>query len=129
MAAIRVVLAVYWLALTVLLLVPDPLKWLGIVRAPGPPGGRMQHFLLFGLLAVLVLASRLRLRRGVLLGLLVGYALVTESLQWFVPHRTVELLDFTENLLGLAAGWGLWWLISRGFGRRTSDPKGGASAS
>ncbi len=120
MATIRVLLAVYWLALTVLLLAPDPLKWLGIVKVPGAPGGRWQHFLSFGLLAVLVLASRLRLRPGVLLGLLVGYAIGTESLQWLVPTRTVELLDYAENLLGLAAGWALWRLIANRFSQRPS---------
>jgi VanZ family protein len=80
--------------------------------------------MLFVLLALLVRASRLPLRRGTLVGLLVGYAIVTESLQVFVPTRTVELLDFVENLIGLAAGWGLWRLIETRFFTRTSTPGG-----
>ena len=125
-AAIRVVSVAYWLLLTVLLLAPDPLALFGITRVPGPPGGRMEHLLLFGVLAFLVCASRPPLRWGPLAGLLVGYALLTETLQVLVPTRTVELLDYAENLLGLAAGWWLWGLIQTRFVRPTSTPGGSA---
>ena len=88
----------------------------------------MVHFFLFAMLGFLVWASRLPVRPGLVLGLLVAYALVTESLQWFVPTRTVELLDYLENLLGLAAGGAVWCalqrrgsLLSNG---RTIKPKG-----
>jgi len=127
-ATIRVVSVAYWLLLTVLLLAPDPLALLGITRVPGPPAGRMEHLLLFGVLAFLACASRPPLRWGPLAGLLVGYAVLTETLQVFVPTRTVELLDYAENLLGLAAGWGLWGLIQTRFVRPTSTSGGSAEA-
>ena len=125
-ATIRVVSVAYWLLVTFLLLAPDPLALLGITRGPGPPGGRMEHFLLFWVLAFLVCASRPPLRWGPLACLLVGYALLTETLQVFVPTRTVELLDYAENLLGLAAGWGLWGLIQTRFVGPASTPGGSA---
>lgn len=123
---IRVVGVAYWLLLTVLLLAPDPLVLVGITRVHGPPGGRMEHLLLFAILALLACASRPPLRRGLMAGLLVGYAVLTETLQTFVPTRTVELLDYLENLLGLAAGWGLWRLIQSRFGRPSSTHGGSA---
>ncbi|MCR4415713.1 MAG: VanZ family protein [Thermoguttaceae bacterium] len=67
------------------------------------------HFLLFGGLAVLVFAARWPrpVAPGWLLGLL-AYALATETLQWWVPPRTVQWSDYLENVLGIAAGWCLY---------------------
>jgi len=48
-----------------------------------------------------------------LIGLLVVYAFGVETLQWFFPPRKVELLDYLENLLGLALGTAIWRLASR----------------
>jgi len=121
---IRVVWVAYWLLLTVLLLAPDPLAMLGITSIPGSPGGRMEHLLAFFVLALLACASRPRLSWGMLAGLLVGYAVLTETLQALVPTRTVELLDYVENLLGLAAGWGLCRLIGPRGARPASTPEG-----
>lgn len=124
---IRVVGVAYWLLLTVVLLAPDPRALLGITRAPGPPGGRVEHLVLFGVLALLACASRLPLRRGPMVGLLVGYALLTETAQALVPTRTVELLDYVENLLGLGAGCVLWRLIHWRF-PEPNAPSGGSAA-
>ena len=111
MSVVRLTCAVYWLLLTVLLLVPDPLALVGIHGPIGPPGGRMIHFLFFTVLALLICVSRWPIRRGLLAGLAVAFALATEMLQGFVPQRKVELLDLTENLLGLATGTAIWCLI------------------
>jgi len=126
-AAIPVAWVAYWLLLTVLLLAPDPLAVLGITRVPGSPGRRMEHLLVFALLALLACASRPRLSWATLAALLVGYAVLTETLQAFVPTRTVELLDYLENLLGLAAGGGLWRLIRSRCPIPNSPPGGNAT--
>ena len=122
MILIRAALGVYVLFLSFLLLAPDPLKLLGFA---GPPGGsslRMVHFSLFTVLGFLVWASHWPARPGVVIGLLLAYALVTESLQWFIPTRSVELLDYLENLLGLVAGGAAWHVLqSRGSAARRSD--------
>jgi len=70
------------------------------------------------LLALLVHLSRTPVRGWWLAGLLMVYAIATELLQSLVPNRTVELTDLIENLLGLAAGTVLWWLLQTQAGRR-----------
>lgn len=105
----RLLCAGYCVALTVLLVVPNPLRLLGIQRLPGPPGGRGVHFVLLSALTLLALASRWAIRRGTLLGLLIAYGILTETLQWFAPPRTVELLDYAENLAGVLTGAAIWW--------------------
>lgn len=111
MLPFRVVCVAYWALLSVLLLAQDPFALFGVPRPPGPPGNRGAHFLFFTLLALLAHASRWPMRFPVLTGLLVAYAFLTEGLQTLVPHRTVELLDLVENLLGLAAGTAIWWFV------------------
>jgi VanZ family protein len=44
---------------------------------------------------------------------LVLYGITTESLQLFVPHRTARVMDGIENILGIAAGSGIYWLVQR----------------
>lgn len=103
----------YTLVLTVFLLAPDPAGLVGLRRVPGLPGGRMVHFVFFTLLAALAWLSRWPVR-GWVLGLgLVAYAAGTELLQTFVPPRTVELADVVENVLGLATGTWLVWIVRR----------------
>jgi hypothetical protein len=118
MLPFRVACVAYWILLSVLLLAPDPFALLGVTRPPGPPGGRGVHFLFFTLLALLAHASRWPMRLGVLAGVLVAYAFLTEGLQALIPHRTVELLDLVENLLGLAAGTAIWRLVGDRVTRR-----------
>ena len=128
MIVFRAALGLYLLVLSFLLLAPDPLTLLGFPGSPGASSLRLVHFALFAVLGFLAWASRWPLRSGTVLGLLVGYALVTESLQWFIPTRTVELLDYLENLLGLVAGVGAWHILQRrgpaGAHGTTVKPKG-----
>ena len=112
MRFLRLACAAYWLMLTVLLLVPNPKALLGLRYTPGNLSQRGVHFLFFTVLVVLVMAGRPPLRRRTLVAVLVGYAVVTETLQSLVPLRTVELIDYLENLAGLAVGAGIW-LIGR----------------
>jgi VanZ family protein len=105
----------YWLLLSVLLLAPDPAAVLGFLHAPRvPTSGIGLHFTAFFTLSLLVCAARWPKRPGwLIVTLLVGYGLLIESLQYFVPPRAVELLDYTENTLGVLAGAGIWWLVHR----------------
>ena len=41
------------------------------------------------------------------------YGITTESLQLFVPHRTARVMDAIENILGIAVGTGIYWLVLR----------------
>ena len=104
----RCICTLYWLLLTILLLVPDPLALLGISRIPGGGSTLGVHFLVFAVLGVLVSASRLPLRRVLLIGLLIGYAVATELLQSLVPARETSRLDLLENLLGVGVGTAAW---------------------
>lgn len=113
MALIRIGCAAYWVMLTVLLLLPDPMALVGIEEDAVPAHDRGVHFLFFLGLGFLVRASRWPIRRWALAAGVVLYAILIEGLQHFVPSRSVELLDFGENLLGLAAGAGVWWLLQK----------------
>jgi len=109
MPLIRAAFVAYLLLLTVLLLIPDPNAATGIDELPGLLKDHLMHFLALTGLAVLAHAARWPLRTGVTVGLLVVYAVVVESLQSFTPERDVELCDFVENLLGVAAGTAVYW--------------------
>jgi VanZ family protein len=39
------------------------------------------------------------------------YGITTETLQLFVPHRSARVIDGIENILGITAGAGIYWLI------------------
>jgi VanZ family protein len=41
----------------------------------------------------------------------VQYGITTESLQYFVPHRTARVMDAIENILGIAAGAGIYYSL------------------
>jgi len=112
MLIIRVVCLVYCVFLTVLLLVPNP------PIPPHLPVRRGGHFAALAVLALLVHSSRTPIRGRLMAGLLMAYAIATELLQSLVPNRTVELADLIENLLGLAVGTAIWWLVQTRAGRR-----------
>jgi hypothetical protein len=107
MRTIRLLIcAGYWGLLTVLLLAPNPTAAVGLGRFSTLPWGDIGiHFTAFTILTLLVHGSRWP--KGIgwsFLAVLVAYGITTESLQWFVPSRAVELLDYTENILGVAVG-------------------------
>jgi hypothetical protein len=105
----------YWLLLTILLLVPNPAAVVGLQAVPVFPWGKFGiHLIAFTILAVLVHASRWP--KGLfwpLIAFLVVYGITTESLQLLVPHRTARVMDGIENILGIAAGSGIYWLVQR----------------
>jgi hypothetical protein len=110
---LRLVCVAYWTWLTALLLVPEPARLLGIAKASVPAINRGVHFSSFLMLAMLAWASRWPTGRRRLVLVLVGYAFLTEGLQWFVPLRHVDPLDLMENLAGLLAGTLLWLALTR----------------
>jgi hypothetical protein len=105
----------YWLALTALLLSPDPADLAGLDEVPMFPwGGVGIHLVALAGLGFLANATRWPKRPSwSLTAILVTYGIAMELLQWFVPNRTVELLDAIENTLGIAAGSGVYWLLVR----------------
>lgn len=124
MLCLRMLSAAYWALLTVLLLVPNPAALFFNLRPVSSVAGvRGVHFTAFMLLALLVRAARFPVRPRLHWGVLVGYALVVESLQWFVPRRSVELADYAENLLGLTVGAVVFWAVST-WATRGQSPSG-----
>jgi glycopeptide antibiotics resistance protein len=105
----------YWLLLTVLLLVPNPAALVGLHAVPTLPWGKFGiHLLAFTILGFL--ANSTRWPKGIywpLIVLLMVYGVTTESLQLFVPHRTARVMDGIENILGITAGSGIYWLVQR----------------
>ena len=116
MRVVRVLLCLaYAFLLTVLLLVPQPAKLIGLRRIPAFPWGDIGiHFTAFTILTLLMHGLRWPTRiHGLIVGTLLAYGLVTESLQAFVPSRSVAWMDYMENMLGVAVGTGIYWFVQR----------------
>ena len=103
----------YWILLTVLLLVPNPAALVHLQRVPTFPWGKFGiHLIAFTILSVLVHTTRWPKRSWwPLIAILVLYGITTETLQLFVPHRSARVMDAVENILGIALGAGIYWLI------------------
>lgn len=121
MLIVRVVSAFYCLALTTLLLMPDPWALFGIRTKPKFSSAAGVHFVCFAVLGFLLLASRLPLSRTLVIGFLIGYATLTELAQWLFSSRGMALPDLCENLLGLATAIGVWSLVQRRGSRRPAS--------
>ena len=113
--AILIAFIAYWLFLTVLLLVPDPAALVGMSKVPIFPWGKFGiHLGFFTVLGFLANATRWPKRAcWPLIIFLVVYGITTESLQLFVPHRTARVMDAIENILGIAVGSAIYWLLLR----------------
>ena len=105
----------YWLFLTVLLLVPNPAALVGLHAVPIFPWGKFGiHLSCFTVLGFLANATRWPKRLWwPLIVFLMVYGITTETLQLFVPHRTARVMDAIENILGIAAGSAIYWLLLR----------------
>lgn len=109
---LRVPFVLAVIASVVILFTPES----GVPTAP-PGTDKVVHTVLFGALAATGLLARLP--RRPLLGLLIGYAAVSEVLQQVLPlHRSGDVLDFAVDLLGIALGWALTAVL----GRRRATP-------
>jgi len=125
MRAIRLLIcAGYWGLLTVFLLAPNPTAVVGLRRFPTFRCALIGLLVTaFTILTLLVHISRWP--KGIgwpFLAVLLAYGITTEFLQWFVPSRAVELLDCTENILGVAVGTEISWLAHRLIERRRAAP-------
>ena len=112
---IRLICYGYWLFLTVLLLVPNPAALVGLEAVPIFPWGKFGvHLGFFTVLGFLVSTTRWPKRPWwPLILLLLIYGVTTETLQLFVPHRTARVMDAVENILGIALGTGIYWMVLR----------------
>jgi hypothetical protein len=112
---VRLACLCYWLLLTVLLLVPNPAAVVGLEAVPIFPWGKFGiHLIAFTILGFLANAARWPKRLcWPLTVFLVVYGVTTETLQLFVPHRSAQVIDGIENILGIAAGSGIYWLLLR----------------
>lgn len=118
---------VYAVALTYLLLAPNPLWLLG---APGQDiertvdrtiAGFAQHVLACAILAcLLALASRTThgARQCSWAALAMAHGAGTELFQYFVPHRYSDWSDGVADALGVAIGWMATAWILRATGKR-----------
>ena len=113
--AILIAFIAYWLLLTVLLLVPNPAGLVGLSKVPIFPWGKFGiHLGFFTVLGLLANATRWpKLPWWPLTVFLVVYGITTETLQLFVPHRTAQVIDAIENILGIAVGSAIYWLVLR----------------
>jgi hypothetical protein len=103
----------YWILLTMLLLVPNPAAMVGLHAVLIFPWGKFGiHLIAFTILGFLANATRWPKRLcWPMIVVLVVYGITTESLQLFVPHRTARVMDGIENILGIAAGSAIYWLL------------------
>jgi hypothetical protein len=107
--------APYWIFLTILLLVPNPAAAVGMKEAPIFPWGKFGiHLSFFTILGVLANSARWPKRLSwSLIAFMAIYAIATETLQLFVPHRTAQVIDGIEDLFGIALGSVIYWLVWR----------------
>ncbi len=97
----------YLIVLTVLLLMDEP------KRLVIPPTFLEQfaHFISFFLLAWLAMAARWPVPNWGVFVLLILYAMATELLQGLVGWRSCEWRDWVQDVLGIGAAFGGWWLF------------------
>ena len=111
------VCTIYLSLLTMILLSPNPAAVIGLKNIPSVPGGdATMHLGSFTLLTILVHSMRWpKPLHWSWVYLLLGYAAAIESLQAFVPPRSVEFQDFVANVFGIAAGSAIYWALQRTF--------------
>jgi VanZ family protein len=111
----RLVSLAYLALLTTLLLVKDPL-WFLASRGNVEPFFRflmpISHLLGFFGLAILCLLARWPVPRWVIVALLAFYGGMTEVAQSCLPPRTAEMIDWIQDLTGIALGAACCWFTA-----------------
>jgi VanZ family protein len=78
----------------------------------GPLSYKWTHFLAFAVLALLLrLAYRISSIQTT--AVLLFYALFIEFSQYFTPNRCAEALDVVADVIGIAIGLLLYWIVQR----------------
>lgn len=70
---------------------------------PASPNDKVNHFAAFLVLGLLLGRSYAGLSRSIQVALLLGYGLLIELIQFFLPHRTFSLGDLAADLAGILA--------------------------
>jgi hypothetical protein len=73
----------------------------------------LTHVLLFMLLGMMAYWALHRLSMPVFVGLMVGFAALSELVQFWAPGRRPTTGDFVDDLLGLSIGVICAWLLGR----------------
>jgi hypothetical protein len=132
----RIVCICYFIFLTLLLLTSDPARLIGmqgglpwILQAMLP----LAHTISFLVLAMLALMTRWPVPRWSIVLILAAYAGMTEIIQGYVPHRTPELMDWFQDLVGIAVGAACCWAAAMLAGmctgaKRSPEPPRSASS-
>jgi VanZ family protein len=115
---LRIFFVAYFCYLTILLLSPNPYRWVGssssfaeLLKMLYP----IAHIISFSALSALALVAWHPLPRwGICAGLIV-YAAATEVLQMLIPPRTAEWQDWFQDLGGIGVGLLLAWMLALGW--------------
>jgi len=95
-----------WLLCTVLLLFPR--SWILLWKSHFPKEVTtevgIEHLIMFGTLGFFIELSRRKWHPFTWLHILIAYGLMTEILQHFVPGRTCDVIDFSQDCTGAYLG-------------------------
>lgn len=86
-------------------------------------GFELAHLFEFGLLYTLLMMAflifgKLSPGKEVLAAIVaIGYGLVDELHQYYIPFRSFSLIDLVKNCIGVMA---LWYLVHKSYGKKTS---------
>jgi VanZ family protein len=116
--AMRLVFLGYFSYLTLLLLIPNPFPW--VSSSPKVifyldliyP---IAHCLSFTFLTCLALLAFRSFSAPVIVAGLMAYASATELAQMFAPPRCAEWLDWFQDMLGIALGVLVVWILMSGW--------------
>ena len=92
---------------------------------------KIVHFVGFGFMAVFALGAGGNRRnwKGIsLLFLVLGFGVVIEVVQYYLPYRTFNPVDIFANLCGVGFGGLVYKVVSRGRGRCQMSDVGGQRA-